>query len=134
MDAESHINKIKIKLALSAAVQSIEVIDERVVLSNRGYFRARLKLSNGDFLEVSEYFVFEKESYVLKQYRYQWMDNKQKVLKKRWDNAEHFQNLPNFPNHTHIGNDESVEPSEPISILELIDIIEKELSYSTESK
>ncbi len=134
MDAESHINKIKIKLALSAAVQSIEVIDERVVLSNRGYFRARLKLSNGDFLEVSEYFVFEKESYVLKQYRYQWMDNKQKVLKKRWDNAEHFQNLPKFSNHTHIGNDESVEPSEPISILELIDIIEKELSYSTESK
>lgn len=65
MDAESHINKIKIKLALSAAVQSIEVIDERVVLSNRGYFRARLKLSNGDFLEVSEYFVFEKASCVL---------------------------------------------------------------------
>ena len=134
MDAESHINKIKIKLALNAAVQSIEVVDERVVLSNRGYFRARLKLSNGDFLEVSEYFVFEKENYVLKRYRYQWMDNEQKVLKKRWDNVEHFQNLPKFPDHTHIGNDESVEPSEPISILELIDIIEKELSYSTESK
>ena len=134
MDAESHINKIKIKLALSAAVQSIEVIDEHIVLSNRGYFRARLKLSNGDFLEVSEYFVFEKESYVLKRYRYQWMDYEQKVLKKRWDNAEHFQNLPKFPNHIHIGNDENVEPSEPISILELIDIIEKELSYSTESK
>ena len=62
------------------------------------------------------------------------MDNKQMVLKKRWDNAEHFQNLPKFPNHMHIGNDENVEPSEPISILELIDIIEKELSYSTESK
>jgi hypothetical protein len=62
------------------------------------------------------------------------MDNEKKVLNKRWDNAEHFQNLPKFPDHTYIGNDESVEPSEPISILELIDIIEKELSYSTESK
>ncbi|MEO6862422.1 MAG: DUF6516 family protein [Microcoleus sp.] len=60
-------------------------------------------------------------------YRYQWMDATQQTLRKRWDNVEHFPNLPNFPHHVHIGEESNVEPSCLINILELIDLIEKDL-------
>ena len=126
MDAESYLIDLKVHLALSSVIQSIEILDERIVLSNRGYFRARLTLVNGDFLEVSEYFVCEEENCFSKTYRYQWMDAKQKRLIKRWDNAEHFPDLPGFPHHIHLGREDNVEPSEPLSIIALLALIESE--------
>jgi Family of unknown function (DUF6516) len=64
---------------------------------------------------------------VTESYRHQSMDEKQQVLKKRWDNAEHFPNLPNFPHHVHVGDESNVEPGTSLSILELIEIVETEL-------
>ncbi|MCL1467153.1 toxin-antitoxin system TumE family protein [Argonema galeatum] len=49
------------------------------------------------------------------------------LLRKRWDNVEHFPDLPNFPHHVHIGEESNVEPSRSLTILELIDIIEEEI-------
>jgi len=57
------------------------------------------------------------------------MDGKKKLLKKRWDNAEHFHNISKSSDHIHIGKDENVVPSIPISIVEIIDIIDNELSF-----
>ena len=128
MDPETYLIEIKVKVAVSSFIRSIEIIDERAVLSDRGYFRAQLTLVNGDFLEVSEYFVLEEERYVPKRYRYQWMDGVKRHLKKRWDNAEHFLSLSGFPDHVHIGGEENVVPSNPIRIIDIIDIIEQELS------
>ncbi len=61
MDAQQYMDEIKIKLALGGCIQTIEIVDERIVLSDRGYFRARLTLTNDDFLEITEYFVCEGE-------------------------------------------------------------------------
>ncbi|MCG2778956.1 MAG: DUF6516 family protein [Desulfobacterales bacterium] len=125
MDPETYLIEIEVKLSVSSFIRSIEIIDERAVLSDRGYFRAQLTLVNGDFLELSEYFVLEEGRYVPKRYRYQWMDGVKRHLKKRWDNAEHFPSLSGFPDHVHIGGEENVVPSNPIRI---IHIIEQELS------
>lgn len=73
MDPQGYITEIKAKLVASSAVASIAVVEEHV-LPDRGYFRARLGLSNNDFLEVAEYFVVEEGHCVTRQYRYQWMD------------------------------------------------------------
>ena len=128
MDPETYLIEIKVKVAVSSFIRSIEIIDEMAVLSDRGYFRAQLTLVNGDFLEVSEYFVLEEERYVPKRYRYQWMDGAKRHLKNRWDNAEHFPSLSGFPDHVHIGGEKNVAPSNPIRIIDIIDIIEQELS------
>ncbi|MCX5982424.1 MULTISPECIES: DUF6516 family protein [Nostocales] len=40
---------------------------------------------------------------------------------------QHFPKLPNFPHHVHIIEESNVEPSQSRSILELIELIEKEL-------
>ena len=128
MDPETYLIEIKVRLSVSSFIRSIEIIDERAVLSDRGYFRAQLTLVNGDFLEVSEYFVLEEGRYVPKRYRYQWMHGAKRHLKKRSDNAEHFPSLSGFPDHVHIGGEENVVPSNPIRIIDIIDIIEHELS------
>jgi hypothetical protein len=61
------------------------------------------------------------------------MDEQQGVLKKRWDNVEHFPDLPNFPHHIHIDADEHVESGQSMSIVELITLIELEFGPSRTS-
>ncbi|MDB9525226.1 hypothetical protein PN498_04445 [Oscillatoria sp. CS-180] len=36
----------------------------------------------------------------------------------------HFPNLPHFPHHVHVGAEDVVEPSEPRSILQLLNELE----------
>jgi len=57
MNAETYLMDLKVKLAVSSFIQSVEIIDERIVLSDRGYFRARLVLANS--LELID--IIEKE-------------------------------------------------------------------------
>lgn len=101
-------------------------MDERILL-NRGYFRARLRLTNTDFLEIAESFTIQDEQFITLGYRYQWMDEAKQVLKKRWDSVKHFPELPNFPHHVHINSESNVEPGLSRNIIEFIDFIESEL-------
>jgi hypothetical protein len=126
MDPQQYVTDIKAKLVASAAVAAVAVVEERL-LPDRGYFRARLTLSNHDFLEVAEYFVAESGRWATRRYRYQWMDATQQVLRKRWDNVEHFPDLPNFPHHIHVVEETQIEPGNVLSIIDLIDVIEQEL-------
>jgi len=130
MDPQRYVAEIKAKLVSCPVIVLISIIEERI-LPDRGYFRARLALSNEDFLEVAEYFVIEGDRCIPRRYRYQWMDKAQQVLRKRWDNVEHFPDLPNFPHHVHVGEEAQVEPGKTLSIVELVDIVEQELSKPT---
>ena len=68
MELEEYINTVKVKLNASSAISSIEIIDERTFW-DRGYFRARLTLSNSDFLEIAESFTIINERCVTLGYR-----------------------------------------------------------------
>jgi len=129
MEPREYLTGIKARLVASAMVASVTVVEE-YALPDRGYFRARLGLTNQDFLEVAEYFVVEAGDCVTKRYRYQWMDALQTVLKKRWDNVEHFPGLPNFPHHVHVGEESRIEPGRSMSIMELLDVFEQEMRSS----
>ncbi|MFM6015714.1 MAG: DUF6516 family protein [Cuspidothrix sp.] len=126
MEIQDYINTVKIKLATSRIIIKIGIVEEKILL-NRGYFRARLTLANNDFLEIAESFTIIEGHFVTLGYRYQWMDEQKETLKKRWDNVQHFPNSPNFPHHVHIIEETNVEPSQSLNILELIELIEKEL-------
>ena len=103
-----YLNNVKARLATSAVIATVQVVAERS-LDDRGYLRARLTLHNGDFLEVSEYFVVTSGQLATVDYRYQWMDPAHTRLIRRWDSARHFPGLPNFPHHVHLA-----EIDEPI--------------------
>ena len=127
MEARHDLNELKARLATSAAIIAIEGVTEREI-KDRGYFRARLSLANGDFLEVSEYFIIRAGKPETKEYRYQWMDNSKQRLIRLWDNARHFPELPNFPHHVHVGEEKQVVSGQAMSILDLVELIEQELA------
>ncbi|GAK53590.1 hypothetical protein U14_04856 [Candidatus Moduliflexus flocculans] len=68
----TYLNQIKSKLVVSPIITDAQIIED-YALSDSGYFRARLILSNRDFLEVSEYFSCAKNGCLTMRYRYQWM-------------------------------------------------------------
>lgn len=80
------------------------------------YFRARISLANGDFLEVSEYFLAGPEGCATIEYRHQWMDS-----------TRHFPELANFPHHIHLASETNAVPGTVMSVIELIDLLEAEL-------
>ncbi len=126
MIADEYVAEIQVKLLSSSAIDSFEVVKIRVT-ANGGYFRARLALRNGDFLEIAEFFVVRSQVCLTETYRYQWMDPTQKQLRKRWDNVEHFSDLPNFPHHVHVLEEGNVLPSRSFSIIEIIEQVEREI-------
>jgi hypothetical protein len=127
MDVAAYLEAIKLKLASSPIVRSVVIVQERS-LPDQGFFRARLTLQNDDFVEVTEYFVVERDIARTGEYRYQWMDATQQMLRKRWDNAEHHRSTPSFPHHVHVAKEDRVEPGRSLSIIESIDIIESEVA------
>jgi len=127
MDAAGYLETIKLRLASSPAIKSIVIVQERG-LPDRGFFRARLALKNNDFVEVTEYFVIEKGRVRTVEYRYQWMDTTQQVLRKRRDNAEHHRGTPGFPHHVHVGREDRVEPGRSLSIVDLIGAFKREVA------
>lgn len=114
-------------MAGTTTITQVTVVQE-YALQDRGFFRARLVLTNGDFVEVSEFFTVVAGQARLVEYRHQWMDSSQQILRKRWDNATHHPDLPNHPHHIHIGEETRVEPGRPLSIVDVVDVIIKEVS------
>ncbi|MGB6017418.1 MAG: DUF6516 family protein, partial [Nodosilinea sp.] len=86
MDAQQYLTEIKSRLIASPVVETFSIGEERD-LDDRGYFRARVTLTNTDFLEIAEYFIIIDDQPRPDRYRYQWMDSTQKILRKRWDNV-----------------------------------------------
>ena len=120
-----YIEQVKAKLIASKIIRSFSMVAEQI-LEDQGYFRARLWLVNGDFLEVAEYFKVIEGQVVTDRYRYQWMDSSQKVLRTRWDNVPHFPNLPGFPHHVHVKD--QVQTSVVLSIIQVLDLVEDEFA------
>jgi hypothetical protein len=122
--AHTHLTETRVRLTTSPIIRAFTIIEERTGLDN-GYLRVRAELTNHDFLELAEYFAIHNDAVQVKRYRYQWMDSTQQVLRKRWDNAPHHSELPNFPYHLHDGDEANVVPSAAIQIVEIIAHLEE---------
>lgn len=68
--------------------------------------KIQIVLVDGGILHVKEY-RFSDGSH---KYAYHWAAA-DGVLKIRWDNAEHWPEIPTFPHHKHIGSANSVQAS-----------------------
>jgi hypothetical protein len=124
LSPQSYIDAIKSILNSSPIIQEWTIVDEKS-FSDRGHFRVRFLLNTGDFVEASEFFVLRDTGIEQHRYRYQWMDSTKTQLKRRWDNAPHFPEVPNFPHHVHIGQEDRVFPSIRMGIIELISTLEQ---------
>jgi hypothetical protein len=126
MTPSEYLAEIKVKLATSQVILAVFVVEDWA-LHDRGYFRARLTLVNGDFLEVAEYFAVDQGQSVTLRYRYQWMDASQTALKRRWDDVPHFPGIAGFPDHVHMEAGQ-VEPGSRHGIVDLVRQLERDLA------
>jgi len=59
-------------------------------------------------------------------YSYQWVSAANQLIH-RWDNA-HAVNLPTSPHHQHVGSEENIHPSEPMTLDLVLTFIAGQLS------
>ncbi len=121
-----YLRVVEATLLASPVVHSYEII-RSWANTDDGYIRVRCRLVNGDFLELAEYFVVSGSHVETVDYRHQWMDATQSVLRRRWDNTPHHPELPEFPYHVHVGPLNHVRPDKPRSILDILALLESQL-------
>ena len=101
-----------------------------MALSDRGHFRVRLILANGDFVEASEFFYIgnsgiEQTALIAIS---GWMPSNSSSKKALGQPAPHFPNIETFPHHVHVNQEDNVLPSHMFGIPDLITLLEQELS------
>jgi hypothetical protein len=123
MKPSDHLESVKNLLLTDFRIKAYQIVRE-FEETQKCYIRARLTLSDGSFLEFSEYIEKGLENEIqITDYSYHWIDNDGRMLR-RWDNTKHFPKLKNFPHHVHIGENE-VASGAPINIFMILDEIAK---------
>lgn len=125
-DIVDYLSRVELALVSSPIVAEYQVV-RSWANTDDGYIRLRATLSNDDVLEAAEYFVLDKNQIVTVDYRYQWMDSAKKILRRRWDSTPDHPGLENFPHHIHLNNETTLIPGQPLSLIELLNILESEL-------
>ena len=103
----------------SKAIREYEVLDFK---QGEDFYFLRIKaiLSDDSELYIREY-VSEK----VYLYSYHWQD-KNGVLRIRWDNSPHHKYIKTFPHHKHTPK---VEESEEINLEDILKLIEEVIGY-----
>jgi hypothetical protein len=123
-DPIAYLDAIKLRLIASPIIAEYQILKERATRTD-GYPRLRATLTNGDFLELVEAFERGPSEIVVVDYRHQWMDASQSRLRQRWDGTPHHPELLGFPYHVHVESEEAVTPGQPMSILAVLDQLER---------
>jgi len=123
-DPLAYLEAIKLRLIASPIIAEYRILRERATRTD-GYLRLKATLINGDFLELVEAFERGASEIAVVDYRHQWMDASQSQLHRRWDGAPHHAELLDFPHHVHIETEDNVIPGEPMSILAVLDVLER---------
>ena len=122
MKPSDYLESVKNLLLTDFRITAYQIIRE-FEETQKCYIRARLTLSDGSFLEFSEYIEKGLENDIqITDYSYHWMDEDGKMLR-RWDNANHFPKLKNFPHHIHNGETDEVVPGAVTNIFAVLDEI-----------
>lgn len=91
-------------------------------------------MTNGDFLEAAEYFARQGDTLAPVDYRHHWAKAERAQIRRRWDNTPDHPEVSTFPHHCHVGREENVVASEPLSILGVIALIERILDSESQSE
>ena len=123
-DPVAYLEAIKLRLIASPIVAEYRIVKERATRTD-GYLRVKATLVSGDFLELVEAFERGPTEIVVVDYRHQWMDAAQSQLYRRWDGAPHHPEMSQLPHHVHIESEDNIVPGVPMSILAVLDALER---------
>jgi hypothetical protein len=86
--------------------------------------RADIHFIDGSRLIAYEYVYFDTGR---TKYSYQWMTADNQLII-RWDNAHDYPDLETTPYHQHVGSEENIQPSEPMTLEKVLQHIADQLS------
>ena len=116
-----HLESVKNLLLTDFRITRYQIVRE-FAETQKCYIRARLTLSDGSFLEFSEYIERVAEDEIqITNYSYHWVGKDGNFLR-RWDNTKHYPDLENFPHHVHTSESEAVS-GKPVNLFVVLDEI-----------
>lgn len=110
-----HFDTVEARLISSPVIVSYQILRREIAASD-GKLRVKVALSDGGSAELFEYVAESDGRIRLLKYSFHWQDVQGK-LRRRWDNAPHYPNLPDAPHHVH-GEDDSVH-----GVIEVPDVL-----------
>ena len=87
--------------------------------------RADIHFIDGSRLIAYEYIYFDTGR---SKYSYQWMAADNQLII-RWDNAHDYPDLATSPYHQHVGSEENIQPSEPMTLEKVLAYIATQLLH-----
>jgi hypothetical protein len=118
---------VETRLIASPIVAAFDVIRREVTLTD-GKIRIRATLTDGGLLELFEYMVEDQGQLSLRKYSFHWQDAEAELVR-RWDNVNHYPDLPNAPHHVHWA-DGSVQSAPDVpGAMDILDKIENMLLH-----
>lgn len=117
-----YFDAIEARFLQSFAIASYQIL-RREIAGVDGKLRANLVLVDGSVAEMFEYVREIAGQIQLLKYSFHWQEQ-QGRLRRRWDNAPHFPDLPNAPHHVHEGDGSVVEAKNPPNMLLVIEEFE----------
>lgn len=128
--SKDYLNSLKTKVLRWELASEVKILKEKLPQEiDAGFIRIKVILKNGDALELSEYVVGTESEILVKSYTFHWQDSEGR-LKKRWDNAEHYQKVSTYPHHLHDGNEGNVVESETMNFEKVREIIRNEIELT----
>ncbi|MDI6792635.1 MAG: DUF6516 family protein [bacterium] len=113
------------RLIQSPVIVSYQILRREIGVAD-GKLRIKMVLSDGGNAELFEYVAESGSCIRLLKYSFHWQDAHGK-LKRQWDNAPHYPNLPNAPHHVHSEDDSIQEVMRVPDVFFVIGEIEKAL-------
>ena len=103
------------------SIDKEEAVQRKTALT----LRVHVTLSDGSKLYITENYVLAN-GWI--DYSYHWQTATHQLIH-RWDNA-HPVNLPTSPFHQHIGSEENIQPSEPMTLEKVLAFIANRIDGS----
>ncbi len=97
---------------------------------NKVLFDANIYFKNNSILACKDVLIFNENNSVKRKYSFHWMNSDNDLII-RWDNAHHHQKINTYPNHKHVGEGNTIESANEISLYEVLayirQVIKKEI-------
>ena len=130
MSPSKYLESLRVAIDASSIVTSHR-ITRQTISEVDAHIRAIVTFEDKSRLELMEYVRTTTGGGIeVNRYSFHWMDA-DNHLRARWDNAEHYPMLPNFPHHRHDGDEKNVLPGEPMDLFKVLDIITGQLKKTS---
>ena len=125
----SYIQRIKSALSSYVWIESVDFLRFDVIETDFEkilLYRIRVHLSQENLLEACERLSENRDTKNLERtkYHFHWQDQNSQLIK-RWDNAPHHPEIETFPDHVHVGPNNSHLVSAPPSLPDVLEQIDR---------